>query len=225
MGHRLAIRVFSRCTRSSKLGGIRKTDERVPAPEGSLRAALQSLPDVRRGQGKVHPLDGMLALAACALLCGCRSLYAISQWGRECGPQLRAALWLPAERGPSVATLHRTFRRLDHAAFERVLGQWFAAQGLQPEKALAIDGKTLRGLHGEELPGVHLVAAYAHQTQVVLAQAETVGKGHELAGVQAVLAALPGRLLAGRAVTGDALLATCALCRQIVRNGRTISSS
>jgi DDE family transposase len=204
---------------------MKKTDGRHPAPEGSLRAALQTLPDVRRGQGKVHPLDGMLALAVCALLCGCRSLYAISQWGRECEPEIREALGLPAERGPSVATLHRAFRRLDHASFERALGQWFAAQGLQPEEALAIDGKTLRGIHGEEIPGVHLVAAYAHQTRVVLAQVATVGKGHALAGVQAVLAALPERLLAGRVVTGDALLAQRALCRQIVRKGGTTSSS
>jgi hypothetical protein len=192
-----------------------------------LRAALQTLPDVRRGQGKVHALDGMLALGVCALLCGCRSLYAISQWGRECEPEIRVALGLRAERGPSVATLHRAFRRLDHVVFERALGQWFAAHtpGLASEEALAIDGKTLRGIHGEEIPGVHLVAAYAQQTRVVLAQAETVGKGHELAGVAAVLAALPAHLLAGRVVTGDALLASRALCRQIVRKGGTISSS
>lgn len=173
----------------------------------------------------MHPLDGMLALAVCALLCGCRSLYAISQWGQACEPEIRVALGLRRERGPSVATLHRAFRHLDHVAFARVLGQWFAAQGLKPDEALAIDGKTLRGLHGEEMPGVHLVAAYAHQTRLVLAEAETDGKGHELAGVQAVLAALPARLLSGRVVTGDALLATRALCRQIVRKGGTISSS
>jgi hypothetical protein len=157
-----------------------------------LRAALQTLPDVRRGHGEVHPLDGMLALSVCALVCGGRSLYAISQWGRECAPEMRVALGLRAERGPSVATLHRAFRRLDHAAFERVLSQWFAAQGPQPEGALAIDGKTLRGIHGEKLAGAHLVAASAHRTRIVLAEAETVGKGNELAGVQAVLAASPG---------------------------------
>jgi hypothetical protein len=203
---------------------MKMIDARHTAPEGSLRAALQTLPDVRRGQGKVHPLDGMLSVAVWALLCGSRSLYAMSQWGRECDPAIRVALGLRAERGPSVATLHRAFRRLDHTAFERVLGQWFAAQGLPPEEALAIEGKTLRGIHGEEIPGVHLVAAYAQQTRVVLGEVATVGKGHELAGVQAVLAQLPARLLAGRVVTGDALLAPRALCRQIVRKGGIISS-
>jgi hypothetical protein len=202
-----------------------KTDERHEAPEGSLRAALETLPDVRRGQGKVHPLGGMLALSVCALLCGCRSLYAISQWGRECEPEIRVALGLRRERGPSVATLHRAFRSLDHVAFEQALGEWFTQQGLAPDEALAIDGKTLRGIHGEEIPGVHLVAAFAHQTRVVLAQAETLGKGHELEGVQAVLAALPARLFSGRVVTGDALLAARGLCRQIVRKGGTTSSS
>lgn len=51
------------------------------APVDSLWSALQTLPDVRRGHGKVHPLDGKLALVlvVCALLCDGRSLYAISQ--------------------------------------------------------------------------------------------------------------------------------------------------
>ena len=201
-----------------------KLQARYQAPEGSLRAALESLPDIRRGQGLVHPLGGILALAVCAVLCGARSQYAVSQWGQDCGPKIRAALGLKRERGPSGATVHRVFRRLDHAAFERVLGEWFAAQGLQAGEAIAIDGKTLRGIHGEEVPGVHLVAAFAHQTRTVLAQAATGGKGHELAGVEAVLAALPARLLSGHVITGDALLAHRELCRQIVAKGGTISS-
>ena len=135
-----------------------------------------TLPDVRRGQGLVHPLGGVLALAVCAVLCGARSQYAVSQWGQDCGPEIRAALGLKRERGPSGATVHRVFRHLDHAAFEQVLGQWFAAQGLQADEAIAIDGKTLRGIHGEEVPGVHLVAAFAHQTRTVLAQAATAGQ-------------------------------------------------
>jgi hypothetical protein len=59
---------------------------------------------------------------------------------------------------------------LDKEAFEAVLRDW--AQGTLDEKgeAIAIDGKSLRGIHGEELPGVHLVAAYARDAGLVLAQ-------------------------------------------------------
>lgn len=201
-----------------------KTQQGAPAPEGSLRAALDQVPDRRRGQGRRHALGGVLALAGCAQLCGCRSLYAIAQWGQDCGEAIRVALGLSRRRGPCVATLHRVFRYLDHPAYERVLGAWFAAQGLEADEPVAIDGKTLRGIHGEEIAGVHLVAAYAQRVGVVLAQVQTNGKGHELAGVKAVLAALPERLLSGRLVTGDALLAQRDLCRQIVAQNGAISS-
>src|SRR5260370_26903930 len=76
------------------------TDGRCEASDGSLRAALEALPDVRRGQGKVHPLGGLLALAVCALLCGCRSLYASS----ETGPGVRTGdprgAWATTRAGP-----------------------------------------------------------------------------------------------------------------------------
>ena len=39
-----------------------------------------------------------------------------------------------------------------------------------------IDGKALRGIHGERLPGVHLVAAYAHQSGIVVGQQAVGGK-------------------------------------------------
>jgi hypothetical protein len=55
------------------------------------------------------------------------------------------------------------------------LTDWFAAQGLEAEEGLAIDGKTLRGLQGEEIPGVHLVAAYTHRAGAILGQLQTEG--------------------------------------------------
>jgi len=105
----------------------------------------------------------VLTLAVCAMLCGARSLYAIAQWGREQeAAEMRTALGIPRATTPSVATLFRVFRDLDVAAFETALAGWLATQGVPAGEALALDGKALRGIHGEQLPGVHLVAAYAH---------------------------------------------------------------
>lgn len=136
---------------------------------GPLVQALASVPDPRSAHGRRHPLGAILALAVCAMLGGARSLYAIAQWGREHG-ELAKALGFSREPTPCVATLHLVFRRLDKEAFEAVLRDW--AQGTLDEKgeAIAIDGKSLRGIHGEELPGVHLVAAYARDAGLVLAQ-------------------------------------------------------
>lgn len=195
-----------------------------PAPAGSLAAALAVVPDPRRPYGwrPVYPpipLVALLQVAVAAMLCGARSLYAVAQWGRERledDPELLLALGLPAGRSPCVATLHRVFKALDVAAFERAVGQWLATTGVAPTDPLAVDGKTLRGVHGAGLPGEHLVSAYAHQAGVVLAQVRTAGQGHELAGAQQVLAQTP---LAGRLVTADALLTQREISGQIVAGG------
>ncbi len=142
----------------------------------SLPTVLASVPDPRRAQGRRYALGPVLTLAVCAMLCGARSLYAIAQWGRDQDPALWAALGITRPRTPCVATLHLLFKRLDRAALEAALGQWFAAQGVAPGEGIALDGKALRGIHGEDLPGVHLVAAYAHHVGVVLAQGGGAGQ-------------------------------------------------
>ena len=141
----------------------------VPVP--SLLEALAVVPDPRKRRGRRYSAAAMLTFAVCAMVCGARSLYAIAQWGREQGSdEVRAALGINRARTPSVAALFRLFRDLDRAAFEQALGAWVRAQGLPKGEALALDGKHLRGIHGEQRPGVHLVAAYAHRTGAVLAQ-------------------------------------------------------
>lgn len=193
------------------------------APAGSLAAALGAVPDGRapfgwrRGRAPL-PLVAVLQVSVAALLCGAQSLAAIAQWSRERlddAPDLLVALGLPPGRTPSVATLHRLFKTLDVAAFERTLGQWLQETSVQPSEALAIDGKTLRGAArgtAPGMPGAHLVAAYAHEAQLIVAQVASAGKGHELAAVQQVLTHLP---LAGRVVTADALATQRAVCQQV----------
>jgi DDE_Tnp_1-associated/Transposase DDE domain len=200
-----------------------------PAPPGSLAAALAAVPDPRRPYGwrpayAPVPLVALLQATVAAVLCGARSLYAVAQWVRERAedePALLEALGFPVGRSTCVATLHRVYTALDVTAFERALGGWLATTGVAPDDPLAVDGKTLRGVHGhleqgEYVPGLRLVAAYAHQAQAVLAQLRSGGKGQELAAAQQVLAQVP---VAGRVVTGDALLTQREVCAQIVAGG------
>jgi hypothetical protein len=105
------------------------------------------------------------------MLCGPRSLYAIAQWGRTQPEAVRRALGFRGPQMPGVTTLHYIFKRLDVEAFETELQSW-AAQALDAgTQQLVLDGKTLRGIHGAELPGVRLVALYAPEAGLVLAQA------------------------------------------------------
>ena len=45
----------------------------------------------------------------------------------------------------------------------------------------ALDGKTLQGIQGKEIPGVHLVSAHTAGSGAMLTRVTTVGKGQELA--------------------------------------------
>jgi hypothetical protein len=136
----------------------------------SLVEAFAKVPDPRSHHGRRHPLPAILALSVAAMLSGARSLYAIFQWGRLQKPEVVRGLGFTREKTPTVSTLHLVFKDLDAVTFEGVLQDW-AKQNLSDRaEAVAIDGKGLRGIHGEELPGVRLVAGYADGAGLVLAQ-------------------------------------------------------
>jgi hypothetical protein len=142
----------------------------------SLLEAFARVPDPRKPRGRRHPLPALLALSTAAMLSGARSLYAIAQWGRLQPPEAVWALGFTREQTPCVATLHRAFKGLDAAAFEAALAEWARATLGDHQRRIAVDGKALRGIHGEELPGVRLVAAYCDEAGLVLAQSG--GQGH-----------------------------------------------
>jgi DDE family transposase len=198
----------------------------APAVPGSLAAARAAVPDPRQPDGwrPEYPPLPLVALrhgAVAATLCGARSLSAIAQWAkerREDHPSVLEALGMPAGRSPSGATVHRVVKAVDVAAFAVALGHWLAATGVAPTATVAVDGKTLRGMHGEDVPGVHRVGVSAHGAGAILAQLRTAGTGHEWAAAKAVLAEVPR---AGRLVTTDALLPQREVAEQLGDGGGT----
>jgi len=136
-----------------------------------LLAAFARVPDVRSRHGRRYALPALLTLATAAMLSGARSLYAIAQWGRLQPPEVRRALGFAAGGMPAATTLHYAFKRLDTAGFEAALQAWAARALGTADRQVVLDGKALRGIHGEELPGVRLVAVYAPEAGLVLAQA------------------------------------------------------
>jgi len=193
-----------------------------------LTEVLSEVPDPRRAQGTRHPLPGVLALMTMAIMCGCRSLYAIAQWGRDHGPEMAEQLGLkPKHRTPAVSTLHELFNRLNARALEAALRRWASswlpavdelakAADLEP---ISIDGKSLRGSHGHEVPAVHLLAAYATRLGLVLNQVKADATKEEGGEIIAAPKLLKDLVLQGRIVIGDAIHAQRDLCAQIGRQG------
>ena len=156
---------------------------------------LRMVPDPRQASGRRHPLAAILALACAAMLAGCDSLLAIAEWGRDphAGAPLAQRLGFTRVRTPCVATLHRVFRRLDVAAFERAVGAWAQATrlplpGAQEREAVAIDGKTLRASRQPTVPAVQLLGALGHELGLVLAEALVLQRAHHQPALD-----LPGR--------------------------------
>lgn len=187
----------------------------------SLMEALRLVPDPRSHLGRRHALPAVLALLSVAVMCGCRSVYAALQWGRDQGAETVARLGLGKHGVPTDGMMSNLLRRLDVGAFEAALTRWAAAWPQELGSAiagmpevLAIDGKTLRGSRGHEVPGVHLLSAYAVKLGVVVKQVPAnAADGGE---IQAVLALLEGLVLQGKVITGDALHAQKELCQKIV---------
>jgi hypothetical protein len=136
----------------------------------SLVEALAGVPDPRDRRGRRHSLAAILTLGVAAMLSGARSIYAIYQWGRVQSPEVVRSMGFTRDRTPSVSTLDVVFRELDVGAFESVLTRWAESQYGDRVEVISVDGKALRGIHGEELPGVRLVAAFGSEAGLVLGQ-------------------------------------------------------
>jgi hypothetical protein len=184
----------------------------------SLLELFDQIEDPRRPQGRRHPLSALLALVVVATLAGMNSLEAISQFGREHGWDLLQALGFRCRRSPSKATLSRVLRRLAPGAFEERIAAWVRAHTkAQDFDQICLDGKTLRGSRQGEVPGVHLLAAYAPQLQAVLAQCRVPkDKGNEYTTALTLLGVLP---LKGKVVTADAMFTHHEFCRRVLEKG------
>jgi predicted transposase YbfD/YdcC len=156
----------------------------------------------------------ILGLAAAAVLAGARSIAAIAEWAADSPQPVRAALSARQQAPgcfavPAEATIRRTLARLDADALAGAIGAWLADRKPQGpaasrRRAVAVDGKTLRGALGAGGDGrpVHLLAAMDHASRAVLAQRQVGGAPEEVPAFAPLLAPLD---LTGVVVTADAL--------------------
>jgi len=181
-----------------------------PVDPPHLLAYLATIGDPRRGRGSRHPLVAILAMAAAAVLTGARSMTAIAEWAADTPQPVRAALGTRRDGPdrwvvPAEATIRRTLARVDPTALAAVIGTWLADRDRpgqqQRRRAVAVDGKTLRGARRDGRQ-VHLLAAMDHTTRAVLAQRQVNGAPGEVPGFAPLLANLD---LTGAVVTADAL--------------------
>lgn len=120
--------------------------------EDMARAALVEyfarVKDPRVERSQLHPLESVLVLPLCAVICGANSFMAIEHFGTVREEWLKTFLDLP-NGIPSHDTLGRIFAMLDPKALEQAFREWVATIAtLTKGEVVAIDGKTLRRSFG-----------------------------------------------------------------------------
>ena len=176
-----------------------------------LLERLAMIPDPRDRRGRRHTLASVLAVSAAAVAAGARSVTAIAEWASDAPWPILAALGVrrdPLTRRcqvPGEATIRRVLARVDGDAVDAAVGAWLADRlrppGPRRRRAVAVDGKTLRG-SARDGHQVHLLAALDHHDGAVLAQREVGAATNEIAAFQPLLADLD---LAGVVITADAM--------------------
>ncbi|WP_308375897.1 ISAs1 family transposase [Streptomyces sp. ISL-99] len=177
-----------------------------------LLARLATVTDPRDPRGRLHHLAGVLAICAAAVLTGATSVLAISEWAADASQPVLARLgarrdpFTGRHRAPCETTIRRVLAQVDGDVLDRVVGSWLSARrpqaGGRSLRAVAVDGKSLRGAaraHGRK---IHLLSAVDHATAAVLGQVDVREKTNEITCFQPLLDDID---LTGTVVTSDAM--------------------
>jgi hypothetical protein len=183
-------------------------------PTRSLLERLADLTDPRDPKGRIYPLVPLPALCLVATLAGNTSVAAIAQFGRLRGKRLGHALGFTRGQMPCANTLTNLLAALDADQLDRIIGEWLKDRHAAGWAQVARGGKTLKGSRDGQLPGVHLLAAYAPQSSAVIAQMRVEATTNEHKAALRLLGALPP--LAGTAVTADAMLTHADVCAAVL---------
>lgn len=149
-----------------------------------------TIEDPRIDRSKLHSLSTIFGLTIIATLCGVKSWEQISFFGKLREKELSSLLDF-SNGVPSHDTIERVYSLIKPEAFLCCFISWTSS--LYTQKGLiAIDGKVARSSYdtADKKAPIYLVNAWASENKLVLGHYQTLGKGHEIAGIKELLAIL-----------------------------------
>jgi predicted transposase YbfD/YdcC len=183
---------------------------------GSIKKYFRGLKDPRVVGRSRHLLIDIIVMAICGVIGNCDDWPDIEQFAKSREAWFKRFLRLP-EGIPSHDTFERVFAALNPRDFTRCCVQWLrVAGGLVGAGHIAIDGKTLCGSASSKVKPLHLVSAWATQTNLTLGEVAVDGKSNEITAIPMLLELLD---LKGALVTIDAIGCQKAIAEKIVARG------
>ena len=186
----------------------------IPSDNSDFTDTFQQLDDPRALRNRLHPIQEILFVTLCAVLCGADGWQDVEDFGKSKLPFLRQ--YFDFENGvPSDDTVRRFFRALDPTQFERLFRDWVSriAQTVDAQ-VIAIDGKCSRHSFDKNTNMLHMVSAFATEARIVLGQEKVDNKTNEINAIPKLLEWLDVK---GHIVTIDAMGCQHAIAEQIVK--------
>ena len=119
--------------------------------KANLITSLQEIRDFRASQGRRYPLRLILLLVIMGTISGCRSYYALEDFGARHYRAVSEQLGLKVTRLPSDTTFRRILQKLDFQVLAQQFEQWVNGTfNLEPGEWVAIDGKSIKGTVSEQ---------------------------------------------------------------------------
>ena len=183
-----------------------------------LEVIFGKVEDPRFDRTKKYPLNEVLFLSLCAIICGMDSWRGIEDYGNEKISFLQK--YFPYKNGiPSFNTIGRVFSLIPSVSLESLFME-FMRWYCKPSKAeiIAIDGKTLRRSYdkGDGKIATHLLNVWSSSRGLCLGQIDVGEKTNEITAVPKVLEHLDIR---GSIVTVDALNTQKEIAEKIIEHG------
>jgi predicted transposase YbfD/YdcC len=180
--------------------------ELTKADMPELLEHFQELEDPRIERCKEHLLIDIVTIAICAVIGGAENFVEIATFGQARKDWFGGFLALP-NGIPSHDTFNRVFGKLKPSSWQNCFMNWARSVAV-PELAegadyqVCIDGKTARGSAGVGIEAVHMVNAWASQSEIVLGQRAVADKSNEITAIPVLIENLE---LAGAVVSIDAM--------------------
>jgi len=164
---------------------------------------FKDLEDPRQIDKSTYPLDEILLLVLCAVLCGANDWVAIALYGKEKRAFLQ--IFRPYENGtPSHDQLGYLFAHIDPEQFQQCFVNWVSALQKAIKGVVAIDGKVLRRSFDKagKKGAINMVSAWCSGQNLVLAQTAVDKKSNEITAIPKLLDLLT---IKGAIITIDAM--------------------
>ena len=181
-----------------------------------LVSIFGSIDDPRSHINKLHKLVDILLIGIISVISGAETWKQMVEFANSKHDFLKEFLELP-NGIPSEDTFNRLFSSIDSSQFESCFIDWVnSISNISKGQVIAIDGKTLRGAKsgGKKSP-VHMVSAWANQSNLVLGQVRVNDKSNEITAIPKLLETL---LIEGNIITIDAMGTQTNIANKIIEN-------